>query len=256
MLKNIKHFEDLSGLPSNIGNRVFESFKDEVRNKNKWRKWYASRAKHRPIGDYSPYEIVDRMINANIGQRFDKVFSDFCHISKVYHQQVFLDEFKPHSVYTQNGRFFDVNYYVDEDGLIRANEKKEEEKKPVIFYSEDYRTEERHIITGLPRPKYWYFDKSKHKSELYKQVVVSGYAIEFESKSDPRFKRLNAEKIKAVKREHKRWRKRPSMSEHEFRRILKEREQKEREENLIKIISHGFDPVTSFRKRKKEKQNA
>lgn len=247
MLKNTKHFEDLNNLPSNVVGRIFESFKDEVRHKNRWRRWYRKRASYHKIGDYNPWTVVNRMIENNIGKPFSVVFSNYCHLAPWYQQRFFLEEF-------DTFRYGYNDYYIDDKGLIQTNNTNYY-KGPYTFYSEDYREEERHILTGKTKPKYGWWEKGNNKDHLYKSVIVSGFSKTFESKNNPLFKRLTAEKLKTNKQRIKKQRKQPSISEQDFRRILQERQLKEREENLIKILKHGFDPITSFRKRKKQKEN-
>lgn len=85
-------------------------------------------------------------------------------------------------------------------------------------------------------------------------VIIQGYYKTFESDKDPRYVRHYAEKAKQIKKEHKLWKKKNKEESLEKLRLMyekeKERREKEKQENLLKIIKHGFDPITSFRNEK------
>ncbi len=83
----------------------------------------------------------------------------------------------------------------------------------------------------------------------FENVIIQGYQQIFESKNDPRYIRIISERNKQQKIKDKlKKSKRFKISDQDFRRILKEKELKEKQLNLIKIESHGFDINTSFRK--------
>lgn len=242
---NIRNHEELNDLPSRVANTLFQDYNKEFRDGIVWR---ARRRPWHKIGHYYPYKIVERICESHIGKPFDEAFSKYCKMVPVYQQHYFLEEFSPKYFHWRN------DYFVDENGLIQANRDKNKYKGPYTFYSADYKTEERHIVTGKLKPeeRWWSIKKYKVDDSLYEKVVVSGFSETFDSKNDRKYKRLTNEKNKAVEREWKAKKKLPSINDQDFRRILKEKELKERQENLIKILKHGFDPVTSFRKHKKE----
>ena len=244
-IRDVREYEDLISLPSRVTNSLFQEFNKEHRYEFKWR--YGRGTWHK-VGDYGPWKIAERVIENNIGKPFDDAFSYYCKLVPIYQQDAFLEEFRPSRYgFTYN------DYIVDEEGLIQRNRDKNKYKGPYTFYSSDFKTEQRHIITGKPKPEdRWWSKKHKVDDSMYVGVVISGFSETFESKKDRRFIRLKAEKYKEFLRKRKSRKKRPDINEHDFRRILKEKELKEREENLIKILKHGFDPVTSFTKRKKE----
>jgi hypothetical protein len=244
-IRDVPEYEDLISLPSRVTNSLFEEFNKEHRYglelRQRRRTWHK-------VGDYNPWTIAERVIENNIGKPFDEAFSYYCKLVPVYQQNVFLEEFNLGRQYYRH-----LDYRIDEEGLIQRKRDRNKYKGPYTFYSRDYRVEERHIETGKLKPEdRWWSKKYKVDDSMYVKVVASGFSETFDSKKDRRYKRLTAEKYKEYLRNCKARKKRPDINEHDFRRILKEKELKEREENLIKILSHGFDPVTSFRKRKKE----
>lgn len=242
---NIRNHEELNDLPSRVANTLFQDYNKEFRYDIEWRP--RKRSWHK-IGHYYPYKIVERICESHIGKPFDKAFSKYCKLVPIYQQHYFLQEFTPKYFHWRN------DYFVDENGLIQYTRNKNQYKGPYTFYSADYKTEERHIVTGKLKPEERWWSRKKYKVDdsLYEKVVVSGFSETFDSKNDRKYKRLTSEKRKAIEREWKVKKKLPSINEQDFRRILKEKELKEREENLTKILKHGFDPVTSFRKRKKD----
>lgn len=98
------------------------------------------------------------------------------------------------------------------------------------------------------------YDRYKAKESDFVSVVVNGIYEKFESRNDPKYIRYVAEKRKKSKRKHKQLKKdNKEISLGKLRLMYekeKERRKKEKEENLLKIIKHGFDPVTSFRTEK------
>ena len=87
---------------------------------------------------------------------------------------------------------------------------------------------------------------------MYQEVIISGFSITFETKKDTKYKRLNAEKNKLLKKRDKEWKRvnKNTIDEQTFRNVLNAKKQKEKADDLVKILSHGFDPITSFRKEK------
>jgi hypothetical protein len=102
------------------------------------------------------------------------------------------------------------------------------------------------------------------KEDDFKLKVISGYSLTFSSKNDSKYRRLQTEFHKAKLRAEKQAKlaKRSFdytsiirdntikgiMSREEFKRKQLAIAKKEEELNTIKIISHGFDPKTSFKK--------
>ena len=226
-------------LPSRIGLKKHRSVIHDF--------WYNSRGgdAHKVNGEY-PWKIAERIIENNIGKSFDKAFSYFCTKVPKYQQRFFLKEFDEKLGW--RGSHYN-DYYIDENGLIQTHRDFNKYKGPYTFTSIDATFEKRHKVTGKKAPEYAWWRKDYKESD-YVTVMVTGWSKTFESKRNPEYKRLVNEKFKA---NHKAWAdkyKRPLLTDDEFRKILKAKELKEKEENLIKIISHGFDPLTSFRKEK------
>jgi len=218
--------EELDNLPS----------RERVKKSNPWR-W--RNGLYHKVGDHWPYEIINRLLNNNIGKSFDSTFSYYCKQVPKYQQHIFLEEFFKKHIYSI------LNYYIDDNGNIQKYDYK---KKKIIKFNLipdiigfDYYSKYDHkIVRVYERPNYWVD---------FKLVVEKDNAIYFESKKDPRYQRFIQEKIKADRKKNKIPKK--FLTDQDFRNLLKQRDLKEKEENLIKIISHGFDPLTSFRKRKK-----
>jgi len=233
----------------------------------------------------NPYTYAYYIIKNNIGKSFNLTYSYYLKQMNYYDKyNVFLNNFT-----NSRWSYYGLKPYIDNNGLIQINIKSKE-KNPIITYSEDYKTELRHKITGdkrinfkeiyinkkdiykygpfkgkvFTRPVFSHLEYGANPNKLlpsylrykaqesdFENVIISGYKQVFESKNDPRYVRIIKERNKQLKIKHKlekskRWK----ISEQDFRRLLKEKELKEKQLNLIKIESHGFDVLTSFRKLK------
>jgi hypothetical protein len=236
----LSQLEKVQELPYQIG------LKKNAKTCGVW--FYRNNIRH-DINGISMYKTIRRIIKSHIGKSFNQAFYKFCQIAPVYQQKFFLEEF--------NGKY--KEYDVDENGLIklvinpstRFGWDKINKSEDVIFYSIDYKTEIRHIKTGEKLPIYsWKLNK--HKKHMYQEVIISGFSITFETKKDTKYKRLNAEKNKLLKKRDKEWKRvnKNTIDEQTFRNVLNAKKQKEKADDLVKILSHGFDPITSFRKEK------
>jgi hypothetical protein len=220
-------------------------------NRIKFDHWTNGKSYIHPINSISPYTRIERILQNNIGKSFDLVFSYYCKQVPKYQQHLFLEEFTKYNRWRSRYSY----YYTDDEGNIQHWEK-QYPKKPIKFniipnvYGYQYESNGK-IKIQLKEPLFWKWGGS-WRNTAYTQILLKDNALYFESKNDRTFKRLNAEKIQKHKLECKREKKTPKLSQQEFRAILNAKKLKDKEENLAKIISHGFDPITSFTKRKYE----
>ena len=122
------------------------------------------------IGDISSYRFVNRIIKKYEGKSFDTAFSEFCHrIPKHIEYSIFLENFND-----GEHRSYSADNYVDEEGNIRYYPY-EKKKKKIIFTSIDYNA------------------KGGYDSEL---ITTAGYRLEFESKKNPEYQKLQQSKIR------------------------------------------------------------
>ena len=171
---------------------------------------------------YDPfYKIVNRILRNNIGKPFDVAFSYFCRNYPQYKwkQYYFLEKFE--------GTWSE--YSIDDNGNICYESRYRKSDPHICITSEDYRTEERHKITGHKKSDfkaifkdgktrgydYYYYSEvlyylygcNDHSQlprwQVYKavrsdfeNVIVSGSIQWFESKNDPRYQRHQAESRK------------------------------------------------------------
>lgn len=181
------------------------------------------------------------------------------------------------------------NYYViDDNNIIRCTKDLNKYQGPYKFVSMDaeYETVWTNKITGKiwKQPKdssnrfvlepWSWLNPNKlgglNRKENWESTVyiVKGYELIFKSKKDPLYVRLKAEKQKirkamnraAKKQNVKDWDATLKFYTKELESKLEraemdelQRRKKEEQENLVKIVSHGFDPVTSFRTPRKSK---
>lgn len=235
---DLKRLDEIDSLPYNIGIGKNKAIKGWWRNHSNGT-WHN-------IEGVNPWVRVKRLLMGSIGLKFNDIFRKYCKQVPKYQQSIFLDQFEWN--FFPNMRYYN-DYYVDDDGLIQLTKKIGEYKGPYKFVSLDAKYERRHKVTGKKEPEYTWVVKGYDKND-YESVLISGYELYFDSKNDPRYIRLKAEKNKQQSRERKARYGPPKLTLEDFRRILREKELKEKELNLIKIESHGFDAKRSFRKEK------
>lgn len=231
----------------------------------------------------NPYKIATRILDNNIGKSFDMAFHYFCTKVPKHKQYIFLDEV--------SGIRYRKYYFVDDDGNIQINKPINKKAERYIYYG-DYKEITVHKETGLPIDAFIQIYEYKGKrigwpNQLFKssesvkgygniladnldfeQRVVSGRKQLVETDEDRRiYTRLRKESQKRDIQSYKS-RKKDKMSESEFRFWLNKESHQERAEreamyknmkaeeiNTLKILSHGFDPETSFKSQRKFKKN-
>jgi len=150
--------------------------------------------------DSKTYKLIDRIIEEFIGKSVNDAFSKYCKLignidGRDYH---FWKNFNNHSRFDR--------YYYDENYIIHENEKRP--AKPIVWKSPDYKTELRHRLFN--EIKYedckWSlkYNQSTYISEhkiwaSYKDFIsikVAGEIIEFKTKKDPKYRKLQFQKIR------------------------------------------------------------
>jgi hypothetical protein len=239
----------------------------------------------------APWKIADIILENNIGKSFDLAFSYFC--KKVNHQQHLYHYFL--SNFTTE-RWYRKYYFTDNKGNIQKYEK-EYPKKKLTIYSEDYKSEIRHKITGhkkedfepiyelikktetyrnhfLNKPisreysvrgKFLYYEycakpynlkpqyvRYKAIDKDFENITISGKCFEFNSKNHYLFKRLTSEKEKRKRKENRELERKKKEIQYNFLTKSELEQKVNKQENDIKIIKHGFDLKTSFRKPKEQ----
>ncbi len=196
------------------------------------------------VDNIYPWTRVNRICEAFVGKQFDKAFSEYCSQVPVYQQKFFMEEFERKPWKTDYWTYF----YVDKQGNIQKHIGEHfKKKKKVYFYSDDYKTEKRHKITGVAYPQYHWMDK-KFKEEDYEMVVVEGYFLEFKSAKDPEFIRLTTDQRKRKKAAARELAKEKAVKTYSFISKSEKELEKEKARNKVKIEAKGFDYETSFRK--------
>lgn len=207
--------------------------------------WYSRKSKYHKVNGKFPYDNIRRLLKDSIGKNVDGVFRKYCKIVPKYQQDEFYDFLNRDMRYFKR---FD-SFYVDDEKLVQFSKITNAYKGPYRITSGDVKYESRHKVTGKKESEYSWADK-KHNKNDYEMVLVQGWEKWFETKKDREYIRLKRERLKQRKRNGKLYRNRFTVSQEEVRRILREKELKDKLENLVKIESHGFNPKTSFRKEK------
>lgn len=211
-------------------------------------RWDSGKHQIYPIKHIWPHRWVDIVCKKYLGQHINEAFKYYCTIVPKHHQHIFWKEFYRNRKYGWSSK-----YDYDEQGIIvKVPQKK---KQAVIFYSIDFEEKWRHKITKLFKDDLFsnyrhffnYYNEPGAFKEKFELVTVSGFKKEFSSTRDPEYKRLTAEKNKEL---NKRRRLERIKKEQENWQILLNPPNTTHDVNRRKIISHGFDTVTSFRKDK------
>ena len=159
--------------------------------------WHHGNDDYHSVDGIYPSTRICRIAEKFVGKSANEAFSIYCKQVPKYQQKFFWEQIVPNTII--NRRYSWHTFFVDEDGNIQKNDRRWKTKKSVTYYSDDYKTELRHKVTGKKKPEYWWLWKkySKYgKEEDYVPTVVSGYAIEFESKKDRTYKRLISDQRK------------------------------------------------------------
>jgi len=278
---NINQLDKVETLPFRC-NRVCY-FKTERRLGGWDYPWYD----HYYHSDKNPHHLTDRIINKNIGKSFDLAFHYYCTKSKREDRKLFLEQFEdygrgnPYYVvdefdniqkgwkrnkYKKDIAFLSDDYRTDKvhkdtyDSINKFEEVYEKiEEFPVMNEKlKAYHGDRRFFRNG----KFLYYEyggkntikplpiykRYKAQKEDFIYIVISGWYKEFKSKKDPEYQRLINNRRRAKKKAY-----RYSISQFDKKAnelLLKAHNQRVKEEELnkIKIESHGFDLLTSFRK--------
>jgi hypothetical protein len=205
---------------------------------------YKHKSESHPTDGITPWKRIKRICESYIGKPFDKAFSEYCSQVPAYQQKFFMEEFERTSRKTDYWTY----YYVDKQGNIQKHIGTYFlKKKKVFYYSDDYKTEKRHKITGAAYPQYHWIDK-KFKEEDYETAIVQGFAIEFKSVKDPEYIRLTTDQKKRKKAAARELAKEKAVKTYSFISKLEKELEREKARNKVKIEAKGFDYETSFRK--------
>jgi hypothetical protein len=155
--------------------------------------------------DLKTYKLINRIIEEFIGKSVNDAFSKYCKLveNNKRRDDKFWNFFYNH---TYRKSYIKKYYYYDENYIIRYNNPKS--KKPIVWKSFDYKEEYRHKIhTSLRLEDYrykFYNGKTAYIKQIKRWVcekdfiphIISGEKLEFDSKKDPKYRRLLSEKIK------------------------------------------------------------
>lgn len=241
-MKNLIHeSRNLDNLPKR------ETYKDPD-------KWNGRSDVYHFVDNISPWTRIKRILKKYKGKQFSKAFSEYCSQVPQYQQRFFLEEIENHSTYRWKFSGYYPYWYVDSVGNIQYNPGSRKKDSKVYFYSDDFKTEKRHKVTGKLHPCernkkdpwYWRWDE-KVKEKDYHNVVVSGYCLEFKNAKDPEWIRLTTDQRKRRKAAERVRQKEAKAKALSFISKTEIEAKKERENNKLKIERKGFDFAKSFR---------
>lgn len=277
-MKNLiqtKDLETLNDLPKKITGRKLHKLN------HSWKSY--GKSTYHSVDNVHPFKRIDRILEKFLGQHVNDAFSYYCKQVPLYQQKEFWEYLQRDLKYSW------VFYFYNSEGIIIKKDKRVKRTYDIKSddYTTELRhrltghkkTDFEEIYSevrckvknsrGYYSPKgivlhYEYGAKKWREKPAHCRyiacdsdfvpVIIQGYYKTFESYKDPRYVRHYAEKAKQRKKEHKLWKKKNKEESLEKLRLMyereKERREKEKQENLLKIIKHGFDPITSFRTEK------
>jgi len=199
-----------------------------------------------PTDGIWPWKRIKRICKAFVGKPFSAAFSKYCSEVPVYQQKLFLDEFNNDG--RPNNDYWNY-YFVDKQGNIQYHigEYFKKKSKKVYYYSDDYKTEMRHKVSGETMPEYFFQRKGKYAEENYVNTIISGYGLEFSSWRNPEYIRLKADQKKRIKAATRLKEKEAAAKAYSFITKSEKELELEKAKNRVKIEAKGFDYETSFR---------
>lgn len=268
---NMIDIEKLSNLPKFIGYGKHSEFED----RGGWRHGTLR------INGQTPWEIEKRILIEFLGKDVNLALSKFHYkIPKHHHHYRRNDSFWGNFNILRYGWNGYRTWYLDKDSKIRNNELENPPYKgPYKIYSEGFKSDILHKVTGHPqshfnysfewvynkeedrrkREKVWTYEGPKEgkyrflrkkllEPQVYKALnfdfevaTLEGWVINCASKNDPRFQRHMSEKRKDKRRSHKLWKQSARKKQYSFLTTSEKLQKEQRETDLIKRDSHGFD---------------
>ncbi len=251
------------------------NYRPQTKHKRYYRRGHSD---YHPIDGRDPDDIARGIIKKYLNRSYNDAYSLYCTRVKWYQKHIFRREFN-----LQQYWYYRPTYRVDDDGLIRLL--KEPKKKEVFtFFSDDYKFEWRHKITGHKRDAFqevyeqieepaskWYprgryrkgkflyyeygaylnmkpiHERYRAQQNDFEAVTIQGWKKTFNSVNHPEYVRLWAERNKARRKMNRAKRKEKEQLEYSFISKQEIELAKEKEANKYKILAHGFDLITSFR---------
>ena len=236
-MKNLIHEpKNLNDLPKK------ENFRDPD-------KWHSRSDVYHFTDGISPWDRIKRILKKYKGKQFNKAFAEYCAQVPQYQQRFFLEEFE--DKYNRRSSAYWSYWYVDKVGNIQYQPGSYKKNQKVYYYSDDYKTEKRHKVTGKKYPETWhdsgYWKRNKLNEDDYHYVVISGYCLEFKNAKDSEWIRLTTDQNKRRKAAERARQKEADAVALSFITKSELEAKKEKQLNRNKIERKGFDYVTSFR---------
>lgn len=198
---------------------------------------------------YRPWKIANRIIEHNIGKSFALAFSYYCKKVRKQDQFEFLKDFEEGQWGCRN-----PEYYVDEQGLIqRAREPRRYSWQMPPYKVSSYEEGDYEIYIGwrgavqVKSNKFYEYSLKdyKYKRQLAnQQKKLKSIVVRYNRKLSRfdwntfinKISKSTYEMIQERKQAHLNW-----------KQLQIDQKKRAKEEEIAKIISLGFDPITSFR---------
>lgn len=220
------------------------------------------------------YRIITRIIESHINKKYEEAYNKYREIVPESMRMEYGHWWK--GMFHRKYRWYNNSYYIDKNYIIRKHKESKRIIEPIVLTSPDYTYVEVHKHTGHKKSDFnevyaggskWnkgkllYYEygtdpfnmKPIHerytaKEKDFIQRTLTGWKRIFYSRKDPHYK-------KCLALYQKLWKKKREQEALEKEKLLQEAIKKKEEQlklqklqNETKIIKHGFDLKTSFRK--------
>lgn len=225
-------------------------------NVDKW-EGYRHREKHK-----YPWSIANDILHKYLGKSYDEAYSAFCKKLKENGQKDQYDKSYFDKEFTSLGKWYGnfEEFILDDNKIIHYNRgyqkdrikwSKNSRKFPLTVYFNKTPKESDYVLKKEYRgSKYWSYRIESNKywrlpiyiKNLYRpESTENCESIIFESPKEKGFKKYMWEAIKSSKKAHREYKKQQKEIQYSFLTKDEQRRIKERETDLVKRDSHGFN---------------
>lgn len=188
---------DLDTLPKRESMRA--NYRRE-KNGGDWSWDHHNRKDYHCIDNARPTEIVERILNKNIGNTFKDTFSYFCRKYPKYYQQWFLNAFQNYNTESAYSYKYWEDFYIDDNDII-CKDVKEINDYPVIFIPS--------------KDSYNYSGRNYQYHDSFKKYDIKE-PIKFNSRFDPEYLQLMRDDYKKRVVRQKREKKAQKLKQYDF----------------------------------------
>ena len=210
--------------------------KDENHTKGYW--YGKNTGVYRKIGNYFPWTHVERTLKKFKGKNVNKAFTHYCSVVDTCQQYMFWDEINEAERYgyKQNNSYRWGYWYVDKQNRIQYKKPKKPNNEYVI-YSHDFKMGTVKVKHIDETKRWWKKDYTYWTEE---REIIQGERFIFKKKNDA-YHKCYAEQLSKGRKVEREAAIEAENKAYSFLTMKKEYALKNKEIDIIKRDSHGFD---------------